>query len=360
MTTKKRNQHFVPRFYLKNFSIGRNERQVAVFNVKKNLYVKSASLSDQAARKFYYGKDGEMEEGLSRLEGEMASVINEIKRTGALPPHSSKAHRMILYFSVTTEVRNPKYAQGLEKQVESAGELFKQHVDFPEKYRTSEFKLGVKDPAIFAFTNFRKHIILLSDLYAKLLTNKTSTPFITSDYPIIQYNQFLEQKTKEKSITGMAVKGLQIFIPISDRLMIMLYDSQVYYVGSRRRKTVEINSREEIDMLNALQVLNCSANVYGNEFFGEDYAKKLMVLASKFEKPGAEFTETLPGARPDSYIRKTGTISNRINLQLSFVAFTTHASRYDFSYKIRHGRPFAEDAIDAFENDPRFQKLNEW
>lgn len=358
--TRKRNQHFVPRFYLKNFSVLGNEKQLVVFNVKKEKYIRAGSLSDQAVKKYYYGKDGEMEEGLSKLEGEMAQVIHQIKVSSALPAHASRDHRMILYFVVTTEVRNPKYAKKLQEITESFGELIKQHVNFPEKYRTPEYKLGLKDPAIFSFLNYRKHVIILSDLHAKLLINDTPLPFITSDNPIIHYNQFLEQNTQEKAITGFAIKGLQMFVPISPKLMLMLYDSQVYYVGNRKRKTVQIQKREEIDQLNTLQLLNSSANVYGSELLTEAYANKLLLRASSFEKPGKEFIEEFPGTQKDSIIRKSGATSCRTNLGLSFVFLSTHAGRYNFENTFRHGRPFAEDAIDAFQNDPRFQGLNDW
>jgi hypothetical protein len=265
-----------------------------------------------------------------------------------------------LYFAVTTEVRNPKYAQRLQTITESFGELIKRHVDFPEKYRTSEYKFGIRDPAVFSFFNYRKHVMILSDLHSKLLINTTEQPFVTSDNPIVHYNQFLEHFTQEKAITGFATKGLQIFIPISPSLMLMLYDSQVYYVGNRKYKEVRIQNSNEIDQLNILQFLNCSDNVFGNELFTEAYANKLLVRASNFEKPGKEFIEESPGTHKNSIVRKSGTVSSRINLSLSFVFLSTHATRYDFRKNFVHSRPFAEDAIDAFQNDPRFQGLNDW
>jgi hypothetical protein len=304
--------------------------------------------------------DGMLEDSLSKLEGEMAQTISKIMKTICLPAHSSRDHRMLLYFAVTTEIRNPVFTQKLQEMTESMGEMIKLHVDFPEKYRTPEYRFGLKDPILCSFLNYRKHVVILSDLHCKLLRNQTQLSFITSDNPVIQYNQFLEQKTEEKSITGFAMKGLQVFVPISSLLMLMLYDSQVYYVGSRKRKIVDITEPKEISQLNVLQFMNCCANVYGNEYLSETYVQKLKLDAQQFDKPGKEFVEVFPGDQENSFWRKSGTTSPRTKLRLSFVGFSTHAERYDFSRKAIHGRPFAEDAIDAFQNDPRFQGLNDW
>ncbi|MDA3844285.1 MAG: DUF4238 domain-containing protein, partial [Candidatus Kapabacteria bacterium] len=61
MKTEKKNQHYIPKFYLRNFSYQRNNKQIGVYTLKNNLFIQTGKLKKQASKNFFYGSDGEVE-----------------------------------------------------------------------------------------------------------------------------------------------------------------------------------------------------------------------------------------------------------------------------------------------------------
>jgi len=107
MITEKKNQHFIPKFYLRNFSCNNNGKQIGVFNVDNEIYVKSAKLKTQGSKNFFYGYDGLIENRLADIEGELAPIIKSIIDTKTLPQRDSKEHFFLLGFVILTNLRNP-------------------------------------------------------------------------------------------------------------------------------------------------------------------------------------------------------------------------------------------------------------
>ena len=67
MNSDKKNQHFVPKFYLRNFSFQNNGNELGIFNTKTEFYFKNAPIKAQGSKTFFYGHDGIIEERLSKL-----------------------------------------------------------------------------------------------------------------------------------------------------------------------------------------------------------------------------------------------------------------------------------------------------
>src|SRR5690242_4660264 len=105
--TERKNQHYVPKFYLRNFAIDTNKKQIRLFNTNRDLFIKAAPIKSQASSNFYYGKDGKVEAALSELEGEMAMIVKEVINTEDRFKYRSEKHGSLLAFIVSTELRNP-------------------------------------------------------------------------------------------------------------------------------------------------------------------------------------------------------------------------------------------------------------
>jgi len=342
--TEKKNQHFIPRFYLKKFSINKNEKQIALFNMKRNLYIGAASIGDQASLKYYYGKDGEVEEDLSKAEGLYAKVLSEVIEKETIPKHQSQDHRVILYFIIVTDLRNPAEKKRLEHITETMNEvLINQHEEF-KKFSEQGYHVRMTDPVLYGLSLYRDNVLVTIDLQIRLIINKTSTPFITSDNPIAKYNQFMEQKTDNISNSGLAVKGLQIFVPLSDKYLILLYDDQIYHVGSKRKKPIEITKTKEIDQINMLQLMNASNNVYGNEKMTEHYIRNLFEQIKSYPKANEIIREQFRTGPDTGVLMELGR-SILIKLHLSFVSFSTYAERFQFTGELAYPRPLAWEMI---------------
>lgn len=197
-TTFKKNQHFVPKFYLSRFSLSGLGRELSLYNLSRRLFVQRASLSDQAAKKFYYGKDGELEDSISISEGIFAQVFKDILSTETLPPHQSAKHRQLLHFAVMTESRNPRKKAKLEEIADFIDRYIRFHPKFPDKYRTDtsikkldlQTRLGM--PLRIIIRAFYSYLIYMQN---SLSIRRT----FHSLYPIIQLfntTNFLSKKQK--------------------------------------------------------------------------------------------------------------------------------------------------------------------
>lgn len=96
---------------------------------------------------------------------------------------------------------------------------------------------------------------------SKLLKNSTNVEFITSDNPVVFYNEFIDFR-RHDSNTGFASKGLQIFFPIDPNNIILLYDHNVYRVGKDKKDFIEITDPRDIHEINTLRGCSYLENIY--------------------------------------------------------------------------------------------------
>lgn len=81
---EKKNQHYVPRRYLRNFLPG-EKKAICLYNLPSKKARSNASIKHQCSVPYFYGKDLVIENALQDLEGEVARIIRDIIRTGTVP-----------------------------------------------------------------------------------------------------------------------------------------------------------------------------------------------------------------------------------------------------------------------------------
>ena len=91
--TEKKNQHYLPKFYLRNFSYYNNEKQIGLYNIFNSFFIHQAKLKTQGSKNFYYGKDGIIENFLSEHEGRFAKIVKETAQECNLPYYEYKTMR---------------------------------------------------------------------------------------------------------------------------------------------------------------------------------------------------------------------------------------------------------------------------
>ena len=128
-----------------------------------------------------------------------------------------------------------------------------------------QVKVVLSDPVGEALRMIVPAFPLTMDLRCVALVNQTKFGFITSDNPVVLYNQLLEERTYASN-TGLQSVGLQIYLPLTPAVACFFYDSDVYGVGLRNPTRLLLQG-EDIGRLNALQLLNARDNVY----FHTDY-----------------------------------------------------------------------------------------
>lgn len=228
MAVKKR-QHYVPQFYLRNFSLRVSEKLISLLHIPSDRYVPKAGIKEQAYEDYFYGRV-EIEDALGDVEKVASRVINSAVATDELPPRLSEGHHALLVFTLFQGFRTRAAADEADDEADKlvravAGQVphLKDHLDEVEFSLTNApaFSLGA---AAWCYP-------VAIDLRYKLLCNRTPVPFITSDHPVVFYNQFLHSRKSFGSNTGLAAKGLQIFLPLSPRHVLVFFDVDVYKVG---------------------------------------------------------------------------------------------------------------------------------
>jgi hypothetical protein len=251
--TDKKNQHYIPKFYLRNFSYKLNGKQIGLFNLKADLFHPTGKLKTQGSSSFFYGHDGKIEDSLSKIEGKLAKVIQDIITSQVLPKENSDGHAALLVFIALTLLRNPVLIETIKEQSRQFDKMLNE--DLPTENKKTYFpEINHKEAIELALSNLNSVTDTICDLDFKLLINKTKQPFIASDFPIVKYNQFLESRQWPHGKTGSGSVGLQIFIPLSPIITIVFYDNGIYKVGDRKQKLVGLTEHKDVDQLNRLQI----------------------------------------------------------------------------------------------------------
>lgn len=203
-------QHFVPRFYLKRFSSDGASIHIRHTQLEKNIY--SANLKNQCYKNYFYGKRPDIENALGHIEGEMAKILDQVVTHKALPSPHSPEHDIIMLYVLMQHGRTEHYASKADEMYDK----FAKHL-YHEQAQSmgidiDQFKISIQDPAVFTLGIATRTYPLLLDLDYKLLVNRTGTEFVTSDNPVVLYNQLFSFRDRRiGSYCGVAQKGLQIF-----------------------------------------------------------------------------------------------------------------------------------------------------
>jgi ribosome-binding factor A len=306
MTTDKKNQHYIPKFYLRNFSFEKNKKQIGIFDISSQYFFAKATLRHQGSETFFYGNDGEIEEILCQIDYETAIVIKNILESKQLPKKDSDSHRLLVAFIALTDLRNPS---SIEKQMSTFQEVNSKMKETGSEAHANKLlpQMTHRESVEFSLSRVNDLIDFMMDLNFKLLINKTTNPFITSDFPIVKYNQYLEAKKWSQSKTGYGAVGLQIFLPLNSEIALMFFDTDIYKVGAKKQNSFEITKVEGIESLNILQFANCYRTVYFNEKADENYLKKIYQKAKRLRKQNA--TQVNLG----KFVKKDERLVNQIN-----------------------------------------------
>lgn len=290
MTTEKKNQHYIPKLYLRNFSFHNNKKQIGVYNLNNEIFIQTATLKDQGSKNFFYGYDGVVEDKLSDIEGDLSMVINQVIEKNEVPKKNTESHNVLLALITLTDLRNPVNVNGMKSMLVGMKERLLE-ID-PNADIEKLIPNPSHDDIVTTLLAQSAEMSQISrDLDFKLLINKTRNPFITSDFPVVKYNQFLEEAKWEYSKSGYGSVGLQIILPLNSELVLFFFDSGIYKVGDKKKKYLDINSVEDVDSINTLQFINCFESIYFDEKASEIYIRQLANKSKKYKRANETRTE---------------------------------------------------------------------
>jgi hypothetical protein len=258
-----KNQHYVPQFYLRYFSV--DEKNVGAYILKSGKNISSAPIKGQASEDYFYSDNMKMEKALGNLEACAKKVLDKII-TAPTEPLSKEDKDTLFDFTMIqlgrTEVQAIFVKKSYEGVAQSLQDVFSKMStdtggDQGESFKDKVSGLIGEPPSFPAISSVAAHAQIrdiMRDLSVKILVNKTDKVFITSDNPVAKYNQFMERMRQETY--GLGARGLQMFFSLSPQIGVMYYDPKCYKLGYKKKEYVELDQVKDIDELNKLTSCN--------------------------------------------------------------------------------------------------------
>lgn len=272
-----KNQHYVPRFFLKSFKS--KEKRINIYNLKREKAIEDAGLYDQCKKSYMYG--GEKIEGLiSKYENEAAPVIKEITKNRRPPIEEDGSLYMMVSFIAIQFLRTERRGEMMNEMVDKMSKsIFEEDPNSPD-IDLESIKVGYDNPVRIPLQNWGVIIDYISDLRYSIVLNKGSNSFMTSDDPVVKYNQYTE--SAEHPGTGALSVGLQIFLPVSPDVCILAYDDAIYKSDSLNR--ILYANEEDVDTLNMMQSINALENIYFDDYGMYEYVENIYRKSKKYRE----------------------------------------------------------------------------
>lgn len=334
---EKKRQHYVPKFYLKRFS--ESSGYINLLNVDSNKVVLNAKLKTQAYKDYFYGSDLTFEKTLEDLETKIANQIDLIVNEMEPPKQYSDEHLSILYYTILQRSRTLYASEALDELTnKSFQEIMKKDSRVSEEM-LKNVHYGFENPAQYMMRIASDSFPLTTDLKMKILVNRTTENFITSDNPVAFYNKLFEYRDFVNN-TGLQSKGLFIFFPLDPKVSILFFDSTTYKVGDRNKQNVFINSVAEIRVLNRIQIANCNKTIY---FLKETQSSSLIresQLSRKYrrkERSQVNVHKLEKNENIDLIVMYQ--VELKINLELSFLRIQKRTKKWLKIFKNKSPQP---------------------
>ena len=142
--------------------------------------------------------------------------------------------------------------------------------------------------------------------------------FILGDKPVVLYNQYCEQVEHYAGL-GLNCGGIQLFMPLSPKEYLLLYDGQVYdYVKSHPVTDADVVT------LNTFQILQSESNVYLSSW--DDHERLLAHAQGVGRSLGYGWPRTIHCSLCPEDIIHIQTLMPDIRLDLSFLQVKRRAA----------------------------------
>lgn len=259
--TEKKNQHFVPKMYLKLFA-NADRRSIGVFNLKRGCFIPVGSISDQASKNWFYDRDGQIENVLGIFETRAAALIAQILAADRLPPRYGPDLYHLLTFIALQRERTEAAVSELNERTDRYMKAVLRHDPRSQHLVDALDSVIISRNDAVAESLFLAHVgtPLLLDLACKLIVNTSGCAFFISDAPIILHNPLFEGSGAPA--TGYANVGLQVIVPLGPWRALLFYDDVAYRVGNGASNTVRLVNPAHAALINDLQWESAEHNLY--------------------------------------------------------------------------------------------------
>lgn len=261
MSAVTKNQHYVPQFLLRNFATRRGRAyRIHVFDPMRDVLRCNQNVSDVCAQNYFYDDDNWIEKFLeANVETPAATEILAIRSDECLT--SPFPSRSITRFIAVQLARTAVAAkQSLATANALIGTMSKEllRLNGFDEATPPKVRMVLTDPKVhhsrLALSGCAAWI-LIKDLRQHLVINETERDFLISDNPVVQSNLYLGAQPIPHA-ASMSAAGAQLFLPLSTRHLLCLYDGSVYKYGNKHSHVSKIRQEETVLAINLLQARN--------------------------------------------------------------------------------------------------------
>lgn len=254
---EKKNQHFVPQFLLRKFSKEARGKTIRTYIIKSSRIVPNAPIRSQCSDAYFYGADLVRENSLGNIERTISMHLRDTSEE-ALDALSDadifSLRRFVHSLRLRTRARFDQEAQMLAAM---KGVISREQGADVERLQIDEAfgKICVADEVMCLADTLQT---LVDDLGVRFLLNSHAIQFASSDHPVVTHNFYAETHPKFRtylSCDGLAAKGIQIFLPLSPRLCLALYDQTTYQFDQHGARYCHIGP-EDVRTLNEMQAIS--------------------------------------------------------------------------------------------------------
>lgn len=323
---EKVNQHYVPQFYLRNFSP--NCKSIGMYINRTKKCILDAAIKEQASKKYLYGEDLKIENFFTELEGKASSIISKMFDEVGFSK-DIEDNMDLLQFLLLLEARTLKIADSSIHSSNFINNILEKPQD--------ESKGCI--PNLNAILVATESMPIIADLTMALITCSSDCKFITSDTPVCRYNLLYILRNYAMRGYGLANIGAQFFLPLSSRHCLYLFDQDAYVITG----DISDIKKTDVDELNRLFLLNSYQYLFFDQSNGMDYVVNLARSANHSNEIRDEIERF-----GSLIIRKPNKVTDKVNLSFIKVKKET----YEMPFPAHMGgpvRPIAQKMIDEID-----------
>lgn len=260
-------QHYVPRCYLRPFSLDDAGAAINLYNIPRSRAVQNASVKGQCAKDYLYGVNRGLERALQAFEGEYARVLRVLRDETQQPNQKDLAYlrgfAFLQYARTDMAIKRMRMLQeGMHNTIYEGRSVTPPDLDLSDRTMMRD--------SMRQYSGLRRYI---EDLKICIIKNQTQSDFITSDDPSIFTSRFYTQWLRKQNY-GLASSGALIFLPLTPRQVLMCYDGNVYTVPDKRGCWVSITRQADVLALNEVQYLKAAENIYFSRWDDRDRVER--------------------------------------------------------------------------------------
>jgi hypothetical protein len=238
------NQHFVPKFYLKNFAIKKKDNYYLNCFCKLDEKIFLTNINNMAHSKNFYGfKD--------ISEGNTPNALKKIIQNESLGILSNEEKMSISIFASLLMVRTNHERMMIDQMLNGVMQRIIPHLNLSNNASDYIFNWTNEGFTSFIAKSVPELASVVYEMKWLLSVNNTDLPFWTSDSPICRENNCIPEQGF--SNLGLRCRGIQVHLPISPILTLHFLDPERFFIPSN---VSDFFDEEVVIHYNYLQVYN--------------------------------------------------------------------------------------------------------